>query len=527
MTDPASRDPIVKAGWSARSDVFDMSGVVRSEDGRLVYQQLPASTGEILRRDAEKTGQRDGLVEIDGPRLTYLRYWQESVRVAQGLARRGVHRGDRVAIRLPNGAAWAVAFFGCQLLGATAVPINIRLTEPETEYILRDAETGLVLDQDTYRAIAESGADADDDFALQALAQVNSTDIAAIFYTSGTTGRPKGAMLSHENIVASCENSRRMNRLDQINPLRSLIPVPLFHVTGCVSQLLATAHAGGTSVIMPQFSASRLLTIIQAEKVSRLTVVPAMLAMVVDRDEASQADLSQVVSITYGGSPMPASLIQKIRTTFPNAALGNGYGLSESAAGAVFLPDEYCDNHLNTVGFAAPVIEIDLLDVDERSGVGELAIRGQNVFLGYWRLPDATAEAFVDGWFRTGDVASIDDEGLVTIADRKKDVIIRGGENVYCAEVQNAIEQYPGVVEVAVFGTPDQILGETVCSVVVIPDGSVIDPDDLREWLRGRLSPYKLPARIKVSNEPLPRNAGGKVAKDVLREAASREWTNF
>jgi acyl-CoA synthetase (AMP-forming)/AMP-acid ligase II len=343
-------------------------------------------------------------------------------------------------------------------------------------------------------------------------------DLAAIFYTSGTTGFPKGAMLTHANFLANTENARRVVGLPHDADLRTLVSVPLFHVTGCNSQLLVACELGGTTVIMPTFEVKAFLEAIATEHIDMLTTVPAIYWLAIVQDEFATTDVSSVQWASYGGAPIAPDLVRRIMEAFPNARVGNGFGLTECSSIATFLPHEYAESRPETVGLAAPVVDLDILDPDDE-GAGELLIRGPNVCAGYWRKPEQTAETFVDGWLHTGDVAKIDDEGFVQIVDRKKDMINRGGENVYCVEVENALAACPGVGEVAVVGVPDQMMGEKVGAVIVPAPGHQFDVDVVIARAREQLADFKVPQFVSVRSEPLPRNPGGKVLKAQLRDA--------
>jgi acyl-CoA synthetase (AMP-forming)/AMP-acid ligase II len=229
-------------------------------------------------------------------------------------------------------------------------------------------------------------------------------------------------------------------------------------------------------------------------------------------------DMSGVRVLTYGGAPTAADVVGKIAAAWPNARLGNGFGLTETASVSTFLPHEYCDTRPETVGLAAPVIELDIFEPDPDTGVGELLIRGQNIVAGYWNKPEQTAETFVNGWLHTGDLAKLDDEGFCQIVDRKKDMVNRGGENVYCVEVEGAIVQHPDVFEVAVVGVPDEMMGEKVGAIIVPQPGSNPDAMDIRAFTKTLIADFKVPQYITFRKDPLPRNAGGKVLKPVLRK---------
>jgi len=486
---------------------YDLAGIVRGGDGVLQYAELPRSLVHMLRSTVDSAPDAEALVELGGERLTYGEVWDRATRVSGGLRQQGVSAGDRVAIHLPNGIDWAIAFFGTQLAGAVAVPVNTRFAEREVAYVLDDSGAKFVFEAG--EPLPDGEPLVSDDAQL--------TDLAAIFYTSGTTGFPKGAMTTHENFLANCENCRRVIGFGTAEPIRNLISVPLFHVTGCNSQLLITTQLGGTSVIMPQFDVGQFLDAIVDERIDVLTSVPAIYWLAMNQPGFADIDVSGVGVVAYGGAPTPPDLVARIREAFPSARLGNGFGLTETASVATFLPNEFCEARPETVGFAAPVVELDLLDRDGQ-GVGELLVRGQNVVSGYWNMPEATGDTIVDGWLHTGDLARIDDEGFVQIVDRLKDMINRGGENVYSVEVESALMEHPDVFEVAVVGVPDDVMGEKVGAVVVPKPGSVLRGDELVAFAADRLADFKLPEFVWVRDEPLARNAGGKVLKAPLRE---------
>jgi acyl-CoA synthetase (AMP-forming)/AMP-acid ligase II len=490
---------------------FDRSGITSGPDGLRRYSDLTDNLLHLLRTSVDAQPGREAVVELGGPRLTYRELWDRSVRVAGGLRAAGVVPGDRVANRLPNGVDWVLAFWGTLLAGAVAVPVNTRFAPPEVEYVLTDSGASYVFEPGT---------------ALPDGDPVSTTDqghheLAAIFYTSGTTGFPKGAMTTHENFLSNCETCVRCLRLDRNDHLTTLISVPLFHVTGCNSQLLVLTGIAGTSVIMPVFDVAAFLTAIEQERISVLTTVPAIYHLALQHPDFTSTDTSSVRALSYGGAPIAPDLVHRLQAAFPTARVGNGFGLTETSSVSTYLPHEWAAEHADSVGFAAPVVDLDLADVDPASGVGELLIRGPHVVAGYWRKPEQTAQAFVDGWLRSGDLARIDDEGLVHLVDRMKDMINRGGENVYCVEVENALAAHPAVGEVAVVGVPDEVMGEKVGAIVVPRPGSHLDPHELAEFARGSLADFKVPQFVAVRRDPLPRNAGGKVLKPVLREQTS------
>lgn len=501
-----------RQGRPANIAPFDMSGITRTDDGILRYTDLPDSL--IAMFDAAVRAQPDGeaLVELGGDRVTYQEWWNRSSRVAGGLRSLGITDGDRVAIHLANGNDWAYAFFGVQMAGAVAVPVNTRFSESEIEYVVTDSGSKYVF---------EDGEPLPDGEPF-VCAGLGLSDLSAIFYTSGTTGFPKGAMTTHENFLSNCETCRRVIGMDDDVRLRNLISVPMFHVTGCNSQLLLTLYLGGTTVIMPTFDVQSFLHAIVEENVNTVTSVPAIFWLAMNQPNFDEFDISGVRYVTYGGAPMAPEIIAKLRENVPHARLGNGFGLTETSSVSTFLPDEYCDSRPETVGFAAPVVELDIDDVDPNSEVGELLIRGQNVVAGYWNKPEQTKETFVDGWLRTGDLARIDADGFVQIVDRMKDMVNRGGENVYSVEVENALAKHPDIFEVAVVGVPDAMMGEKVGAIIVAQPDAHPDAAAIRAWAREQIADFKVPQYITIRPDPLPRNPGGKVLKAELRKQT--EW---
>ncbi|HTF52841.1 MAG TPA: AMP-binding protein [Pseudonocardia sp.] len=495
---------------------FDTTGITRDQRGIAHYTDMPASLVEMFRGAVERAPDAEALVEVGRPdplRLSFQELWDRAAKVAGGLADEGVRPGDRVAILLPAGVDWVVGFLGTQLAGAVSVPVNTRFAEPEIEYVLCDSGSAVVLrpgqplPQGPPRSVEHLGHD----------------DLAAIFYTSGTTGFPKGAMTTQENFLANVETAIRVLGIDRADgpAQRGLISVPLFHVTGCNSQLLVHLALGATTVVLPAFNVKEFLRTIVDERISLLTTVPAIYALSLAQPDFADHDVSGVSRLSYGGAPMAPELVRRISEAFPNARLGNGFGLTETASISTYLPHEWAAEHADSVGFAAPVVDlaVDKLDADD---VGELLIRGPNVVAGYWDKPDATRNTFVDGWLRTGDLARVDEEGLVYIVDRAKDMINRGGENVYSVEVENALAGAPGVADAAVVGVPDEVMGEKVGAVLVSVPGAKLDPRAVLDYLGDRLAGFKIPQYIVVREEPLPRNPGGKILKRQLREQT--EW---
>jgi long-chain acyl-CoA synthetase len=503
---------IVKQGRTPSIMPYDMSGIVRTDDGVLRYTGLHSSLLEMLRSSVERTPDRECIVVLGGERVTYQQVWDRSARVAGGLAAASVEPGDRVANRYGNSLEWCLGFWGTLMAGAVVVPVNSRFSDAEVDYVVGDSGAVFVFQPDSALPDGEP-------LVTEGIEQ---TDLAAIFYTSGTTGFPKGAMTTHENFLSNSETCRRIMFLPPDTHLKNLVSVPLFHVTGCNSQLIVTTQLNGTTVIMPAFEVQAFLQATVDEQINILTSVPAIFWLAMSQPNFHDFDVSNVRWVTYGGAPTAPDVIARLRASFPNARLGNGFGLTETSSVSTFLPDEYAEKRPETVGFTAPPVEVDLLEPDPETGVGELLIRGQNIVAGYWNKPQQTEETFVNGWLHTGDLARVDDEGFVQIVDRKKDMVNRGGENVYCVEVENALVEHPAVFEVAVLGVPDDMMGEKVGAVIVPRPGMTVDPAEIREFAKSKIADFKVPQFISFRPEPLPRNAGGKVLKPVLRKET--EW---
>ncbi len=501
---------VIKEGMPARITPFDDSQLHRGTDGAIHYSAIDSTLVSMLRRSRDAFPDVEAVVEVGGPRLTFREFWDRSAEVAGGLRNSGVGAGDRVALQLPNGANWTLAFFGTIFAGAVVVPVNTRLTESETNYILGDCGAKVVLRAGDSLPLGNP----------YIYENASATDLAGIFYTSGTTGFPKGAMTSHENFLSNVETACRVVPLPK-RGMRTLVSVPLFHVTGCNSQLLPALSLGGTTVVLPAFEVHSFLKSITDERINLLTSVPAIYWLAMNQPEFADLDLRGVEYVLYGGAPIPPELVRRIMRAFPGARVGNGFGLSETASIATFLPHEYAESRPETVGFAAPPVELDLFEQDDASDVGELLIKGPNVVKGYWNNEKATADAFVDGWLHTGDMARLDPDGFCQIVDRKKDMLNRGGENVYCVEVENVLAEFPGVFEVAVVGVNDPMMGEKVGAVVVPVPGVKFNPLEMLEFASSRLANFKVPQYVITRNEPLPRNPGGKVLKAPLRNDAN------
>jgi acyl-CoA synthetase (AMP-forming)/AMP-acid ligase II len=511
----ASGGPTVVEPAPRGDNPFDRGGIERDRDGIARYLDRPPSLVELLRLSVDRDASATAIVVLGGQSLSYGELWDRAARVAGGLRDAGIERGDRVAIRLPNGLDWVLAFFGTQLAGATAVPVNTRFTDDEAAYVVDDSGASFTF---------TDGASPPDGGPI-AVEDLRGEDLAAIFYTSGTTGFPKGAMTSHSNFTTNSENSYRclFTERSEGPAISTLVSVPLFHVTGCNSQLIPVLELGGrVEILTSPLDMDGFFTAVGEHQVNQLVSVPAIYHALIRHPRFQELDVSGVTWVSYGGAPIAESLVHRIMEAFPNARVGNGFGLTETSSLTSFLPHEQAAEHADSVGFAMPVVDLAVDEPDPETGTGEILVRGPNVVQGYWKKPEATAETFVDGWLHTGDLGRVDGEGLLYIMDRKKDMINRGGENVYSLEVENVLAGAPGVGEVTVVGVPDEMMGEKVGAVIVPATGTDLDIGAVVDYSTARLADFKVPQYIVLRTDPLPRNPGGKVLKTKVREES--DW---
>jgi long-chain acyl-CoA synthetase len=461
-------------------------------------------------------------------------------RQAAALGQAGIRRGDRVALLAPNTDELVQALLACWWLGAVACPLNVRWSEPELAHALADSEATLLLVDESVAHAAQDTAVARlslDHFARQAQSLPPVADtrtggdaLAAILYTGGTTGRSKGVMLSHANFwTAAMTRGAELNNSPESV---TLLVAPLFHVAG-LGRLIGQMIVGGGWVTMPQFRTARVLEAIERDGVSDIIAVPSMLQSLLDDPGFHAERLQGLTRIAFGAAPMPPDLLDRALAAWPNAEFFQAYGMTETA-GALCMnppanhrPEARSRGLLNSVGRPGLGAEIVIADEDgrelPRGEVGEILARGPMVTQGYWRQPETTSSAFRDGWLRTGDAGRFDAEGYLFIVDRLKDMIITGGENVYCAEVESVLRSHPAVAQAAVIGIADVRWGEAVHAVVVPRAAEVCDEaglsNELRDWCKATLAGYKCPRSIAFRAE-LPMSAAGKVLKNVLRTGA-------
>jgi long-chain acyl-CoA synthetase len=533
-----------------------------------VYKQRMRSLRELFVA-ADARIDVDFLVQGDR-RLTYGEHNARVRATAARLRELGVGSGDRVAVLSANMIDWVVTFWAAAVLGAVVVPLNAWWKAEELEFALDDSGSSvLVADQrrwdvvrdvvdrvDAIRHVfvmdaseadgrARPGAELFDGPDPGALPDVPiaEDDLLAIMYTSGTTGRPKGATVTHRQALANLQNifcsavadamrgSAPPELAEGGGQNATLLIVPLFHVTGCLATMVLSYATGAKLVLMVpgRFDPARAMAVIERERVTGIGGVPTIMWRIIESPEFAKHDLSSVTRISYGGAPAAPELVHRIKEAFPRvrSTLTTAYGLTETASVATINGGDDYFSHPGSVGRAVPTVELRVVDMHTHEDVpagepGEIWIKGPTIMMrGYWNRPEATAEILTDGWFHSGDIGRLDADGFLYLVDRAKDMIIRGGENIACVEVENVLFSHPDVMDAAVVGVPHKELGEEVMAVVQLRPGSTATPEDLREFARRHLADFKVPAYVELRDAPLPRNPAGKVLKNLLRGDAS------
>ena len=525
-------------------------------DGRklLLFERTPPSLRHLFQ--VARTRPDDVFLVYEDERWTFAELMEKADATAALLVERwGIERGDRVAIAMRNYPEWIVSFVATTSVGAIAVCMNAWWTTDEMEYGLKDSGAKLLLAD---RERIERAAPVLGELGLRAVAvrtdeplpegverleeqwqlgtplpevEVGPEDDATILYTSGTTGHPKGAVSTHRAVLsallafgARTAVNRTMYPPAEPHPFPTsfILVVPLFHVTGLVPVMLSCFAGGFKLAMMYKWNPERALEIIEREQITQFVGVPTMSWDLLESPDFARRDTSSLLNVGGGGAPAPPELVRRIDKGFRRGSPGIGYGMTETNA---YGPGNGGADYLRkprSTGRTLPVMKIKVADEDgnevPRGEIGEIWFSGPTLIRGYWNKPEATAETIVDGWLRSGDLGRMDEEGFLFVEDRAKDMVLRAGENVYCAEVEAVLYDHPAVHEAAVFGLPHERLGEEVAVALVARRGTQLDLDDLRAHLKEHLAPFKIPTIYEVHDAPLPRNASGKILKRGIRD---------
>ena len=539
---------------------FEMETVTIRGVPTRVWKNAPNDLGVLL--DLSRTHGARPFTILDDDRISFEANWRAAAALAHALQDMGVGKGDRVAFAMRNLPEWPMVFFAITTIGAIAVPLNAWWTGAELAYGIRDSGAKVVivdgerlerlrdhreeLDGVARWIVARGGADevtaaledivgapaswaALPDIARPVVA-IDPDDEATIFYTSGTTGNPKGALGTHRNLMSNILSGgfsaarsflRRGEAIPDPQPRTTLTVIPMFHVTACSASLMGSMAAGNTTIFMRKWDAVQAMEIIAREKVNVTGGVPTIAWQLIEHPDRANYDLSSIEAIAYGGAPSAPELVKRIYEEF-GALPGNGWGMTETMATVTSHSSEDYLNRPTSAGPAVAVADLEIRDDDgvtvlPTGTVGELWARGPMIVKGYWNKPEATAETFVDGWVRTGDLARLDDEGFVYIVDRAKDMVLRGGENIYSSEVENALYEHPAVTDCAIIGIPHRTLGEEPAAIVHLAPGMTASESELQDWVRARLAAFKVPVAVHFVADTLPRNANGKILKKDLK----------
>ncbi|MFV0258161.1 MAG: acyl-CoA synthetase [Acidimicrobiales bacterium] len=487
-------------------------------------------------RRAETVAAGNEALVCDGTRLTYAELGTRLRRLHGALIDLGTSPGDRIAVLSFNSIAFAELYLGVSMSGRVQVPLNFRWAEPELAYALKDSGAGILFcdrDPGPLAALVDRvfRIDEGDYEALLAGAEpvpfdegsVGESDLAGLFYTGGTTGVSKGVMLTHRNLVSNAIHSQFIQPMSGDD--RYLVMAPMFHAAGSTS-LLQSVYLGATQVILPAFAPGTMLDLIERERITQTLGVPTMVAAAVEEQIVNPRDVSSLTVFAHGGSPIANEVLRRGLTAFPGVRLLHLYGATETAPLVTGLPAEAAlvaadDERARSAGQPVMGVEVVIRNPDgdplPTGDAGEVTIRGANIMAGYWNKPEQTGAALRDGWYWSGDVGRLDDEGYLFLLDRSKDMIISGGENVYCTEVEDVLYTHPAVLEATVFGIPHEEWGEAVHAVVVRRDGVGAEAEELIDHCRGLIAGYKVPRSVEFRVEPLPQSGPGKVLKRELR----------
>lgn len=552
---------------TAPGQKFEMETVAIRGVPTRVWKNAPPSLRALI--EAARAYGDLPFTVYDDERVSYEANFRATAALAAHLRSLGIAKGDRVALAMRNLPEWPVAFFAIVSLGAIAVPLNAWWTGTELAYGIADSGARvLIADAKRHERLAEhygelpelrrvlvarakaplTGASALEDVigtprdyaALpdRALpeAAIAPDDDAGIFYTSGTTGAPKGALGTHRNMTTNILSGgyaaartclRRGEMPPEPAPKRLLLVIPLFHVTACSAVMMGTIATGSTMIFMRKWEPVEAMAIIEREKVAMTGGVPTIAWQLLEHPERGRFDLSSLESIAYGGAPAAPELARRIEAEF-GAAPGVGWGMTETMATVTSHSGEDYLNRPESSGPPVATAELKIMSEDGTRDlpvgeIGELWAKGPMIVNGYWNKPEATAATFVEGWVRTGDLARLDEEGFVYIVDRAKDMVIRGGENIYSIEVENVLFAHPAVTDCALIGIPHRTLGEEPAAVVHLAPGMAVDERELQEWVGRHLAAFKVPVAIRFVTETLPRNANGKILKRQLKGLFAEE----
>ncbi|WP_439136204.1 class I adenylate-forming enzyme family protein [Pseudomaricurvus sp.] len=527
-----------------------------------VWKNVPNSLADLA--DAGREHGERLFTIYEGERVSYDAWHRAVAHLAHKFELEGVKKGDRVALAMGNLPEWPVVFFAAASLGAIVVPLNAWWMPAELTYALSDSGASvLVCDSERFQRLQDVRSDLPD---LRSVVVSRSTealpegvscledwigtpenyqslsslslpsvdvlpeDEATIFYTSGTTGKPKGAVGTHRNCLTNILSSayttaraalRRGEEVPEVEHKVSLVVIPLFHVTACNAAMMGTVFYGQTMVFMPGWDPVKAFGIIEREKVNATGGVPTIAWQLLEHPERHKYDLSSIEAVSYGGAPAAPDLVLRIHEEF-GALPATGWGMTETSATVTMLSSEDYLNRPSSCGQAVPVADVKIMDLEGRhelpaGEVGELWARGPQIVKEYWGNPDESKKTFLDGWVRTGDLAKLDEEGFCYIVGRAKELVIRGGENIYPSEVENVLYDHPAVTDAALVGIPHRTLGEEPAAVVHLAPGTQVTEEELKLWVRERLAIFKTPVKILFSETILPRNANGKILKLQLK----------
>ena len=533
-----------------------------------VWKHAPPTLREVFlqgRTHGDKT-----FLVYEEDRASFNAFSKAVLAIAEELVKQGVKKGDRIVLAMRNLPEWPVVFFGALLVGAIATPLNAWWTGTELEYGLKDSGAKIAfVDAERLERIVErlpNCSELEKIYVVRSAEEITHPrvvqletvigavndwhrlpdrtlpdvalapdDDATIFYTSGTTGKPKGALGTHRNATstvtaATFSPARNYIRRGEMPPApdpkapqkANLLAVPFFHTTGCHAVLCPALFNGIKLVLLRRWDPELAMQMIESERVTSTGGVPTIAWQLIEHPARKKYDLSSLEAISYGGAPAASELVRRIRQVFPKSVPGLGWGMTETSATFTHNGGEDYEHRPESSGPALPVCEMKIVgetgETLPTNALGELWAKGPNVVKGYWNNPAATVETFVDGWLKTGDIAKIDEEGFCYIVDRKKDMLLRGGENIYCIEVEDVLYQHPAVMDAAVVGIAHRILGEEPGAVVTWKPDTAASEEELRAFVAERLAAFKVPVRIVFWPEMLPRNPSGKILKTELKK---------